>query len=87
MTKRKDLPWEVQLLLMLGDVDPDSYATCVDSLLGDAESGEMSKVEIRRLVDALRREADYHNCVLVQLKMLVEEPSVKFEDGQWRING
>ena len=80
-----NLPWEVQLLLMLEDADPDVCKACIDHLMEDAASGEMPPAEVRRFADAMGRLADEHHRSLVQLRMLVEEPWVKFENGQWRI--
>jgi hypothetical protein len=85
MTKPKDLPWEVQLLLMLSEVDYGSYEACLDSLIEDAKAGEMPKAEVRRFRDAMALVAEEHKHDVLRLKRLIGHPTVEFKNGQWQI--
>jgi hypothetical protein len=83
----KDLPWEVQLLLMLDDADPEVYGACLDCLTEQVEDGDMPPAEIRRFVDAMRHVTVERQRQFLTLTNFVEGKSkVTFENGRWQIN-
>jgi hypothetical protein len=80
-----DLPWEVQLLLMMWGADRTDCEFYVDALIERAAEGSMSKAEIARFRDAMAQVRNEHERQYELMKLIIDGPKVEFENGQWRI--
>ena len=75
-----ELPWEVELLLMLQDNDYEDYASWVQVIKEQYEAGNMSEHEFSRFVGALKRVHEENEWELKQTKKIIhraDNPHIK----------